>query len=609
MWRTSAFRASGSPIGTRPARLRRLMASTAAALLLAALDPAAAVSGAVQDDGVSITSPVFGAIVTTTVEVTATAPQASTSVSFEWSRAGSDQWEEIRVDSSSENGWQTEWDTGDYSGEAGLRAIATMNEDGSPTSVVSPVVEVTVDNQPPGITVRTSRLAFSPNRDGRMDRLSVAVSTTEPTSVHATLKNRRGVSLRTWRRSTEARHHSFEWRGRARGRRLGDGRYRIKVTATDQVGLRANASRKVIVDTKPPRLKLRRISPKVLRKGARVTVVYALRDRSRRSRLRLQLRGDNVKRTFDAGRRFRGRGKIRRRLVLRGGRVLPTRAYRIRMVAKDDAGNRGRSRTRPWRVLRAARARVYTRLQRTGRKVALTFDDCYDTGAWRAILKSLRRQRARGTFFCNGVHVAAHPRLARRTVRWGNAIGSHTPDHALLTSLPAAATERRLRQDIGIWWRVARTTPAPYFRPPYGAYNQATLSGAGAAAYSRVVLWDVDTQDWRRPGAGAIAARATSARPGSIVLMHAIGQTAAAMPSILRGLDNRSLRPVTLPQLFHAARGSRSLRTSADARSSWRGLYAAQRAAGFGPAPPFGNPKRVDEAAHRSSPSASRDRP
>jgi peptidoglycan/xylan/chitin deacetylase (PgdA/CDA1 family) len=574
--RMSPSSASGSPVAGPPtAGLPRLIAAAAAvALLLAALEPAAAAGGAPGAGGVTVTSPAPEAVITGTVEVAATAPEATISVAFERSEAGTNEWAVISVDQASEDGWQTEWDTHAYSGRARLRAIATL---GTGSVVESAAVEVSVDNELPGITLGTSRPAFSPNRDGHMDKLGATVRTTEDTRVDVTLENGRGRILRTWRLGSIAQQHSFYWGGRAGGSIVSDGQYVITAVATDGVDLRAEASRKVIVDTKRPRLKLRRISPATLHKGTRVTALYAIRDRSRRSSLHLRVRGDIVSRTINAGRSPSGRGRVRRRLRL------PTGAYRIRMVAEDDAGNVGRSKARPWRVLRAARAQVYRRLVTTGPKVALTFDDCYDTAAWSAILNTLRRHRARGTFFCNGVHVAAHPRLARRTVRWGNSIGSHTPDHALLTPLPASSTERRLRQDISIWWRVARRTPAPYFRPPYGAYNRATLSGAGAAAHSRVVLWDVDTHDWQRPGAGVIAARARSARAGSIVLMHAIGQTAAAMPSILRDLDNRSLRPVTLPDLFHAARDSGSLRMSVDPGRSWRGLYTAQRAASWAP--------------------------
>ena len=570
---TSALAPSGYWAGLIPtAWLRRLTTVLATlALVVTALDPATA--GATGDDIVTIISPVSGTVVTGKVAVSVSVPDSTVSVAFEWSKARSDLWATIGIDQVPEDGWQTEWDTLGYSGQAQLRVIATIDDGEGTVSVEqSAAADVHVDNEPPEITLGTSRLAFSPNGDGHMDKLRGTIRTTEPTRVDVRLTNSQGRILQTWRFGSLEPNRSFDWDGRANGSKVNDGRYRIKAVATDGVDLRDWASRTAIVDTRSPKLKLRRISPEPLRTGSRVAVRYALHDRSRRSNLRIKLTGHNVNRTSDAGLRLSGRGTVRRRLSA------PTGAYRVRLVAKDDAGNVGRSRARPWRVLRVAKARVFKRLERTGRRVALTFDDCYDTGAWSAILRSLRRHGARATFFCNGVHVASHPRLARRTVKWGNAIGSHTPDHALLTSLPASGTEQRLRKDISIWWRVARQTPAPYFRPPYGAYNRATLAGAGAAAHSRVVLWDVDTQDWTRPGASVIAARARSARPGSIVLMHAIDQTADAMSSILRDINDKGLRPVTLPTLFHAARNSGSLRTSVDPRRSWHGLYASQEA-------------------------------
>ncbi len=36
-------------------------------------------------------------------------------------------------------------------------------------------------------------------------------------------------------------------------------------------------------------------------------------------------------------------------------------------------------------------------------------------------------------------------------------------------------------------------------------------------------MWDVDTNDWRKPGSSVVAARAVNgAKPGSIILVHDI---------------------------------------------------------------------------------------
>jgi len=70
-----------------------------------------------------------------------------------------------------------------------------------------------------------------------------------------------------------------------------------------------------------------------------------------------------------------------------------------------------------------------------------------------------------------------------------------------------------------------------------------------------MVLWTVDTNDYRRPGVQAIVKAALSgARPGAIILLHDAGgnrsETAAALPRIIAGLRRRHYRLVTVPRLL-----------------------------------------------------------
>ena len=68
------------------------------------------------------------------------------------------------------------------------------------------------------------------------------------------------------------------------------------------------------------------------------------------------------------------------------------------------------------------------------------------------------------------------------------------------------------------------------------------------------MIWDVDPQDWRRPGASVIASKVLGAiHPGAIVVMHVLSQTADALPSILAGLKRKHLVQSSLPELFAAA--------------------------------------------------------
>jgi peptidoglycan/xylan/chitin deacetylase (PgdA/CDA1 family) len=91
------------------------------------------------------------------------------------------------------------------------------------------------------------------------------------------------------------------------------------------------------------------------------------------------------------------------------------------------------------------------------------------------------------------------------------------------------------------------------FRPP-GGYEPSSTYDAAQALGLVSVIWDVDTRDWERPGAGTIYARATAAQPGSIVLMHDGGgdrsQTVEALPHIIENLKSRGYRLVTITRLL-----------------------------------------------------------
>jgi peptidoglycan-N-acetylglucosamine deacetylase len=92
------------------------------------------------------------------------------------------------------------------------------------------------------------------------------------------------------------------------------------------------------------------------------------------------------------------------------------------------------------------------------------------------------------------------------------------------------------------------------FRPPYGMWDAATLKLLRRYRML-MVLWTVDTNDYRRPGVKAIVKAALSgAKPGAIILLHDAGgdrsQTVAALPKIIAGLRRRHYRLVTVPRLL-----------------------------------------------------------
>jgi len=185
--------------------------------------------------------------------------------------------------------------------------------------------------------------------------------------------------------------------------------------------------------------------------------------------------------------------------------------------------------------------------------VYLTFDDGPHPVYTPQVLALLERYHAQATFFVLGRAVDAYPELVQAIQQSGSSVQNHTYNHPDLTQLSAPRVATELTQTAASIQRVTGQAPT-CMRPPYGALN-ATTRHASIAAGFPPVLWDVDPQDWRRPGVEAIVARVLgSVRPNAIVLFHEGDddgdgdrtQTIAALECLLPTLVERGYRFGTL---------------------------------------------------------------
>ncbi len=136
--------------------------------------------------------------------------------------------------------------------------------------------------------------------------------------------------------------------------------------------------------------------------------------------------------------------------------------------------------------------------------------------------------------------------MMRQIIASGDEIGNHSfhhprdPGAAELT-----ATDEAIRDAIGF-------EPC-LFRPPYGLLD-AKVRAAARAAGLQLVLWSLDSgDDIHRAPAAIRSTVVTGAKPGSIILMHDGGrhpQTVRALPSVIRGLQARGFRLVTVTELL-----------------------------------------------------------
>ena len=187
-----------------------------------------------------------------------------------------------------------------------------------------------------------------------------------------------------------------------------------------------------------------------------------------------------------------------------------------------------------------------------GPMIALTFDDGPYPKVTGHILDVLEKNGVCATFFVLGSRIEGHEDMLTRMDELGCEIGNHSFSHADLTRLSKADCQREL-SDTDAEIRRVTGHEASVVRPPYGYYNKTVMS----AAERPLILWTVDTNDWRGKAPGEIADYVIQqAKEGSVILMHdQQTQTADAMEMISPTLIEEGFRFVTVSELIRLTGG------------------------------------------------------
>lgn len=187
-----------------------------------------------------------------------------------------------------------------------------------------------------------------------------------------------------------------------------------------------------------------------------------------------------------------------------------------------------------------------------GPMIALTFDDGPYPKVTGHILDVLEKNGVCATFFVLGSRIEGHEDMLTRMDELGCEIGNHSFSHADLTRLSKADCQMEL-SDTDAEIRRVTGHEASVVRPPYGYYNKTVMSAAGRP----LILWTVDTNDWRGKAPGEIADYVIQqAKEGSVILMHdQQTQTADAMEMIIPTLIEEGFRFVTVSELIRLTGG------------------------------------------------------
>jgi peptidoglycan/xylan/chitin deacetylase (PgdA/CDA1 family) len=198
---------------------------------------------------------------------------------------------------------------------------------------------------------------------------------------------------------------------------------------------------------------------------------------------------------------------------------------------------------------------VLSSLPGDGDLLAITLDDGVDTEVVRAYAQLAKDTGIRLTMFVTGVFQSwtENRDLLLPLVESGQIqLGNHTWLHHDLTKMTSAAVADELRHTDHFLRDTFGVDAAPYYRPPYGAYNDVVRSVAADFGYTVATLWNGTLGDDAILTPPDIIANAEKyCVPQNIVIGHLNHPAVTSVyHQMIDLIHARNLRTVTLGDVF-----------------------------------------------------------
>lgn len=170
------------------------------------------------------------------------------------------------------------------------------------------------------------------------------------------------------------------------------------------------------------------------------------------------------------------------------------------------------------------------------------------------LLKTLEDNMVTATFFLTGLWTEKNPLLAKMIASKGHLIGNHSYNHPHLSEMSAYDIRDNILKAESVIKGITGVATRPFFRAPFGEFNEFVLKGAALAGYPYCIHWSIDTSDWKQPTDKAIVERIfRNLSQNEIILMHGHGRsTVSATDFTIRTLKPYGYNFVTVDKCIQA---------------------------------------------------------
>lgn len=172
--------------------------------------------------------------------------------------------------------------------------------------------------------------------------------------------------------------------------------------------------------------------------------------------------------------------------------------------------------------------------------VALSFDDG-PSKYTKEIVDILVEHEVAATFLFVGNKVARNVEAVKYANEHQMTIGSHSWDHSKMTDNGVKENQNNLAKANQVLEQITQS-PITVFRPPYGAIND-KLAAKVTEQQMKVLLWNRDSEDWRRKTPEDVIQFVHHTDPsGGVYLFHEKKITVEALPAIIQYLQGKNMK-------------------------------------------------------------------
>ncbi len=184
----------------------------------------------------------------------------------------------------------------------------------------------------------------------------------------------------------------------------------------------------------------------------------------------------------------------------------------------------------------------------------LTFDAGYENGNVEKIVNILKDNEVAGSFFLLRHFVEQNPDLTRAIKENGNLVCNHTATHKNITALSPEAIQSELFSLEEAVMQVTGEKPAPFFRPPEGAWSESALLEVEKLGY-KTVFWSLAWADWdnnnQKSPEYAMEKLNSRVHDGAVILLHPTSETnTKILDGFIKAMKDKGYRFETVEALW-----------------------------------------------------------